>query len=163
MIFVTVSVGPFERMIKVMDELAPKLGEEILMQIGMTEYEPKNCKFFSFCSKIDIRQYFKKSDLIITHGGCGSIVTALRLEKKCISLPRYHKYNEHVDDHQLQIVRELEKQKRLIAVYDVNDLEEAIRKARRFKPVFKRDSSLVEHVKSIIGASKSYNKHSNAS
>jgi len=163
MIFVTVSVGPFERMIKVMDELAPKLGEEIVMQIGMTEYEPKNCKYFRLCSRNEMKRHFKKADLIVTTGGCGSLAFALRAKKRCIAIPRFKKFNENSDDHQLEVIRELAKQKRLIAVYDVNDLEEAIRKARRFKPVFKRDSSLVEHVKSIIGASKSYNKHSNAS
>ncbi|MFH1836464.1 MAG: PssE/Cps14G family polysaccharide biosynthesis glycosyltransferase [Methanobacteriota archaeon] len=150
MIFVTISKGAFDRLIKSVDSLAERIDEDIVMQIGNTRHIPRNTQFFRFCSKKEMDDYYKKADLIITHGGAGSLFSALRFSKKCIAVPRYREFGEHVDDHQLQIVRELAKEKRVIAVYDVNELEEAISKARNFKPELNRDSSLVDHIKSII-------------
>ena len=45
-----------------------------------------------------------KADVIITHGGVGSIITAITKGKKVIAVPRLGKYNEHVNDHQVEII-----------------------------------------------------------
>jgi UDP-N-acetylglucosamine transferase subunit ALG13 len=58
----------------------------------------------------------------------------LLLGKPLIVVPRLKKFKEHTDDHQLQIVQELERQKKIIAVYDVKNLGSAIKKAKKFKP-----------------------------
>ena len=57
MIFVTVSTGPFDRLIKSVDMLAPSLNEEVVMQIGGTTYEPKNYRYFRLCSRKEIVDY----------------------------------------------------------------------------------------------------------
>ena len=56
-------------------------------------------------SQEDFSNYMQKADLIITHGGVGSIITALNHGKKVIAAPRLSKYGEHVNDHQLQIIK----------------------------------------------------------
>lgn len=43
------------------------------------------------------------SSIVITHGGAGSILTALASGKVPIVLPRTAAYGEHVDDHQVQM------------------------------------------------------------
>jgi len=71
----------------------------------------------------------QKSKIIITHGGVGTIMTALKHGKKVIVVPRYKKFGEIADDHQLDITQELEKRRKIIAVYKIDNLSEAIRKA----------------------------------
>jgi UDP-N-acetylglucosamine transferase subunit ALG13 len=75
----------------------------------------------------------KRAKIVITHGGTGSIFTALNLNKKVIAIPRLKKFREVTNDHQLQIVKELEKEKMLIGVYDINQLEEAFKKVERIR------------------------------
>lgn len=138
MILVTVGTHRqgFERLIKAVDKLVEKnkIKDKVTIQIGYSNYVPKNCKWFKFIDKDKFENLCKKSSLIITHAGVGSIMTSLKYNKPTIVVPRLKKFNEHRDDHQLQITKELEKQKRIIAIYDTNSLKEAIEKARKWKP-----------------------------
>lgn len=128
MIFVTVgnsNIG-FERLIKAMDSLAPKLPYEVVMQIGSSSYIPKNTKWFKYCDYETMLEYFKNAKVIITHAGAGTILDILMLGKKPIVVPRLKKFGEHIDDHQLEIVRALEERRLAIPVYDIQKLGGAI-------------------------------------
>ena len=50
------------------------------------------------------------SDAVITHAGIGSAITALESGKRPIFVPRRKRFKEHVDDHQVSIAGELERQ-----------------------------------------------------
>ena len=52
----------------------------------------------------EFNETIEKSDYIITHGGVGSIIDSLKKNKKVIAVPRLGKYNEHVNDHQVEII-----------------------------------------------------------
>ena len=138
MIFVTVGTHDqgFERLVRKIDELveSKKIKERVVIQTGYTEYKPRKCKWFKFVSPEEFEKMCEKSDLIITHAGVGSIMTCLKLGKIAIVVPRLKKFDEHRDDHQLQITRELEKQGKILAVYDIDKLEKIILKARTWKP-----------------------------
>lgn len=54
--------------------------------------------------------------------------------KKVIAVPRYKKYNEHVNDHQLQIIQTFDGQGFIKGIKDVSELEEAIKEIPKFKP-----------------------------
>lgn len=49
-------------------------------------------------------QIMDKAEIVITHGGTGAIIGAVKKGKKVIAVPRLARYGEHVDDHQLQLV-----------------------------------------------------------
>ena len=66
----------------------------------------------------------RKSDIIITHGGPGSIFHPLQYDKIPIVVPRNPKYNEHVDNHQILFTKRLEQEKKILAVYEVSDIKE---------------------------------------
>ncbi len=135
MIFATVGTHNqgFPRFVKKMDEVAKSIDEEIVIQIGCTKYTPKNCKYFDYLDQYDFSKLCKSSSLIVTHGGIGSIMSSLKLGKPTIVVPRQKKFNEHTNDHQLQITKELEKQKRIVAVYNIERLDYAIKKAKKMK------------------------------
>jgi UDP-N-acetylglucosamine transferase subunit ALG13 len=112
----------FKRLIEKMDEISPNVDDEIIMQIGHTNFIPKNVKYFKFKSNEEIMNLYMSSDIVITHGGVGSIMTALKYGKKVISVPRLSKYGEHKNDHQLDIVDMFSKKGLIKVVYDVDDL-----------------------------------------
>ena len=138
MILVTVGTHTqnFTRLVKATDDLvgSGKIKDKVVIQTGYTDYKPKNCKWFAFKPLDEFEKLCKRSDIIISHGGVGSIMLPLLLGKSLIVMPRLKKFKEHTDDHQLQIVQELEKQKKIIAIYDVKNLILAIKKAKKFKP-----------------------------
>ena len=124
MIFVTVGMSDysFVRLIREMDRIAASINERAIMQIGNTSYNPQNTEFFRFGSPQKIEQYIRDSKLVVSHCGVGTIVLLLKLGKPLILVPRMKKYGESIDDHQIEIAKELEN--RGIAVsYEIDDLE----------------------------------------
>ena len=126
----------FHRLLEEIDNLVKKgvIKEEILVQAGYTKYESKNMKIFDLIPSEKLEKYQEQADLIITHGGVGSIVGSIKKGKKVIAVPRLHKYHEHVNDHQKQIVEAYDKKGYIIGIQNVEDLEDAIIKAKDFIP-----------------------------
>ena len=135
MIFVTIGMHPqgFERLIRKMDQIAGKIDEEVVMQIGGTKYAPQNAKHFDFTTEQEVKELCRKARVVVTHGAM-SIVDALEEGTPVVAVPRLQKYGEVIDDHQLYLVQELERAGKVTAVYDVEELEEALNKAGT-KPV----------------------------
>lgn len=128
MIFVTIGLMyGFDRLIKEMDEIAERIDEEVIMQIGETTYRPKNAKYFEFASKKDMDSFYEHSRVIVCHAGTGSILAAMDYGKPIIAVPRREKYGEHFDDHQLDIAGELEKEGVIKVVHEVRDLEKLLK------------------------------------
>lgn len=108
--------------------------EEVIVQAGFTKYESNKMTMFDEISREKMDELINESDFIITHAGVGSIINALKKEKKVIVVPRLKKYNEHVNDHQLDIVKDFNSKGYIIGIEDVTMLGEAIKKIRDFKP-----------------------------
>lgn len=125
-IFVTLGTQkqPFTRILTYLENMNMKA--KIVVQNGNTSFESKKMKFLHFITREEMQKEIKKSDLIVTHGGGGSIFEALELSKKVICVPRRKKYKEHINDHQLEIVEYLAKKKYIILCETEQELEEAI-------------------------------------
>ena len=126
----------FHRLLEKMDELIKKkvINEKVIVQAGYTKYESKNMIIFDLIPQEELERYQEKADLIITHGGVGSIISSIKKGKKVIDIPRIHKYQEHVNNHQVQIVESFNKKGYIIGTKGVEELEEAILKAHDFIP-----------------------------
>ena len=130
MIFVTVGnhYDGFERLVKKMDEIAGKIDEKVIIQIGYTtKYKPKYAEYFDFKTYPEIQELNQKTRVVVCHGGEGSIITAIEQGTPVISVPRLKKYGEHNNNHQLEIVHAMAEEGKIIAVYDVNKLEKVLR------------------------------------
>lgn len=125
MIFVTLGSQKFQfnRLLQAIDEM--DIDEEIFAQIGYSDYKPKNYGFKDFLDREEFANVMNKSDIVITHGGTGAIIGAVKMGKKVIAVPRLAKYGEHVDDHQTQLVDQF-KELNLIYACDDMDLKKAI-------------------------------------
>ncbi len=127
----------FIRLLEEIDNLIERkvIKEKVIVQAGYSSsYKSNNMEILNLISKIDFENLIKTANLIITHGGVGSILTGLKYNKKIIAVPRLKKYREHVNDHQLQIVNNFSKEGYIIGVDDVKDIEEALSKVKDFKP-----------------------------
>lgn len=110
------------------------IDEEVIVQAGYTKYESKNMKIFDLITKEKIEKFQEKANLIITHGGVGSIISSIEKHKKVIAVSRLHEYQEHVNNHQIEIVRDFNNKGYIIGIEKVEDLKQAIIKSKEFKP-----------------------------
>lgn len=126
----------FKRLLKELDKLKENkiIKEKIIVQAGYTKYKSDNLEIFDFIDKETLDKYQSKADLIITHGGVGSIVSSIIKDKKVIAVPRLKEHNEHVNNHQLDIVESFSNNEYIIGIKDVKELEEAYKKVKDFKP-----------------------------
>ena len=131
MIFVTVGTHEqgMDRLFIELDRLIEErsINDEVFAQIGYTKYRPKNFKYKEMIGYDEMDNLVKRSNIIITHGGPGSIFHPLQYGKIPIVVPRNPKFDEHVDDHQILFTKRLEENKRVIGVYDIKELGECIR------------------------------------
>lgn len=138
MILVTLGTqnNSFHRLLEEVQKCIDKkvIAEKVVVQAGGTEFKSNDMEILKLISSRQMNKLIKQASFIITHGGVGSIVTALKMGKKVIAVPRYHKYDEHVNDHQLQIVQTFDGQGFIKGICDVCDLESAIKSLESFEP-----------------------------
>lgn len=153
MIFVSVGFHNqgFLRLIKKMDEIAGKIDEVVIMQIGHTDYTPQNAEFFDFKdSDENIKELCNKARVVVTHGGM-AIMTALEQGTPVIGIPRLQKYGEHTNDHQIDIIDKFAKDGGIIAVREVDEIEDALEKIDgAFKMCTSGNTQLVAFIKDYI-------------
>lgn len=126
----------FKRLIVEIDRLIEKkvIKDKVTVQAGSTKYESKNMEIFDLIPKFDFEKLIKESDYIITHGGVGTILTALKSGKRVIGVSRLSKYNEVINDHQIDLIPKFTQEGYIIGVNEIEDLEKAIVKINSFKP-----------------------------
>ncbi len=120
MIFVTVGTHeqPFNRLIKEVDRLVETsvIKDDVFIQTGYSTYEPQFCKWSSLISFDKMNELMETSDIIITHGGPATFMSAIANGKKPIVVPRQEKYDEHVNDHQVDFAQQVKEKYNSIEV-----------------------------------------------
>ena len=129
MMFVTVGMHyqGFDRLIQKMDEIAGRIDEKVIMQIGSAQYEPENAEYFRFSSGGEIEEFCRDARVVICHDGAGSIIMGLKCGKPLVAVPRMKKYGEVPYDTQHDLATELAKAGVITVVWDVGQLESALR------------------------------------
>lgn len=159
MIFVTVGtpIHDFSRLVKAIDGLiaSKRIKEKVIVQLGYTKYIPKNCEWFRFAKPEKIEELSKTCRIYISHSGVGSLVMPFKYRKPVIAVPRLKEFGEHIDNHQLQIAKEMEKEGRIIALYDMNKMEDALRKASKMKIKYEMGGKkIVEIIEKFLGGAE---------
>lgn len=122
---------PFDRLLQSVDKLVSegKLTGDIFAQRGASSYMPQKFPSEAFMDTERFNQEMNRADIIITHGGTGAIIKAVKLGKKVIVVPRRAQYGEHVDDHQLQIMDMFAGLDLVLPCMEPDQLAEAVEKA----------------------------------
>jgi beta-1,4-N-acetylglucosaminyltransferase len=96
MIFVTVGTTAFDALVRRMDQLAPILDEEVICQIASGPYTPRRCQYFRFAPSLD--DWFHRARLVVSHGGQGSIMEAVRSGTPLVGVSNPDRRDRHQDD-----------------------------------------------------------------
>lgn len=131
MIFVTVGTHEqqFNRLVEYIDKLKIDrvITDDVMIQTGYSTYEPKACQWSKFYPYQEMLEHVKKADVVITHGGPSSFIMPLQVGKVPIVVPRQLKFDEHVNDHQVNFCKAVEeRQGNIIVIEDVEKLGRVI-------------------------------------
>lgn len=155
-IFIVVGTQePFDRLIKAIDQWAGlNPGYTIFGQISKAGYKPVFFTFTDFISPDRFDKYLHDADLIISHAGMGTIISALANSKPIIVMPRLAANHEHRNDHQVDTAKSFEKLGFVKAVYNEQELYDALDSAKSFKAAEKISSDaspeLIKTIKYFI-------------
>lgn len=131
MIFITLGSQKFQfnRLLKAVDDLIENgiIQDEVFAQTGYSDYQPQRYKYSQFLDRNKFEEMEEKAEVMITHGGTGAIIGAVKKGKKVIAVPRLVKYGEHVDNHQMQIIKQFSEMNLIYGVLDCDRLEEALK------------------------------------
>lgn len=146
MLFVTLGSQKFQfdRLLKEIDRLSENgdIKDSVFAQIGNSTYIPKNISFKRFLNQHEYVSLLETSDIVISHGGTGAIVSSLKRGKRVIAIPREKNYGEHIDNHQKQIVNEFVKLNLIYGCEKMEDLNRNITNIKKHKfSVFKSSQS----------------------
>lgn len=109
--------------------------EEVIVQAGCSaDFKSNDMQIFDYIPMDEFEKIMQECDILITHGGVGSITTGLRNNKKVIAAARLKKYNEHTNDHQLQIIEKFSKNNQILELSDFDELDKILKKVKKFKP-----------------------------
>ena len=125
----------FSRLLKAVDKAIDDgyIKDRVVVQAGSTKYESKNMEIFDLIPAPEFDKLMDEADLIITHGGAGTLLTAIKKNKKIIAASRLAKYKEHHNDHQKQIIKEFADNGYLLELRDFAKLGKLIEKSKNFK------------------------------
>lgn len=140
MIFVVLGTqhNSFERLLHEIENLIKNkvIEDKVIVQNGYTKYDSNYMEMYDYVSKEKFDELLNNSDLVITHGGVSTIVAAIKKGKKVIAVPRLKEYNEHVNNHQKQIIETFSEQEFIIGINEVSELSDALNKVSTFKVKF---------------------------
>lgn len=109
--------------------------DNVVVQAGCTaDYESKDMEIFDLIPMEEFDNLISKCDILITHGGVGSIITGLKNNKKVIAAARLSKFKEHTNDHQLQIIENFSNDGYILNLSDFDELGNMIKNIDKFKP-----------------------------
>jgi UDP-N-acetylglucosamine transferase subunit ALG13 len=136
MIFVVLGTWemPFTRPLVQIEEATRQglISEPIVVQSGRTSYESPNLKLVPFLGKEALEQMYEEASLVICQAGVGSIMLGLRKQKKVIAIARLSQFDEHIDDHQLEILDVFTKSGAVLPWNGDGDLPGVLRRAQDF-------------------------------
>lgn len=154
-IFVTLGSQEFQfnRLLKVLDDEKLNENYEIFAQRGHSDYIPKLYKTIDFVSRDEFLENVSNADIIITHAGTGAIISALKANKPVIAVARLSKYNEHVDDHQTEILKVFTDKNYIYGSTEINDINKELNNAlcKTYDKFVSNTDKFVENLINLIG------------
>lgn len=160
MIFITLGSQKFQfnRLLKAIDEqvASGKIQDELFAQIGYSDYEPRYFEYKRFLDRNEFEEWTSRADIVITHGGTGAIIGAVKKGKKVIAVSRLAKYGEHVDDHQLQLVGQFKELRMICECRDCDEIWRAVEEVREteYRSYQSNTSRIIKSIEKYISNQK---------
>ena len=151
MIFATTGTcEPFDRLLEAFDTV--ELDEELVVQHGISPVRPRGARCVDFLAYAELVELVRSARVVVTHGGVGSVLTALANGKRPIVVPRRAERGEAIDDHQLEFVRKLAAEGIVDLVEDPADLGTRLSSAHDAPARVVPDARLVSELRDYLTA-----------
>lgn len=155
LLFATVGVTlPFNRMTEMVAELKAQgaIPEDVVFQTGVGGLTPPGMAAFETLSFDNMKAYLRDADIVVCHGGTGSVITALREGCRTIVVPRSFERSEHYDDHQQEITNAFAARGLVIPANTPEELACALIAARAATPVMAttNPTKLIEYLNAVL-------------
>ncbi len=137
MIFVVLGTWgmPFVRPLREIESAAAAglLPQPIIVQSGCTKYTSPHLKIVPFFSAEEMDRMYERATLVVCQAGVGSIMLGLRKHKTIVSIAR-RAPDEHIDDHQLEILDVFSKLGSVLPWRGEGDLPQVLARVAEFIP-----------------------------
>ena len=142
MIFVTVGEQlPFDRLIHSVNDWSKKSGKYVFAQIGSSLYKPSHIDHKKFLNASEFNQMFHAAEIIISHAGMGTIISALEMNKPIIVMPRKSQFKEARSNHQFSTAKRFLDLNYISVAFDENDL---MLKLNNIEEIIKKHSMKID-------------------
>lgn len=155
MIFCTIGTQvPFDRFVRIVDEVAVELDEEVIAQVYKSQYQAKNIRTVDFLAPDEFNKLFSEARLIVSHAGMGTIISAMQQEKPIIVFPRIAALGEHRNEHQMATAKQMAKMKYVYVAFNAEQLRKLMLTSN-LKPLHKLgdsvSQSLIDSLREFLG------------
>ena len=119
--------------------------DELVVQHGFSPRPQRARRAVAFMPFDEMVACFEAANVVITHAGVGSVLSAVRAGHTPIVVPRLRRLGEHVDDHQVELTRALAEHRAVTPVWDVRELPEAVASYPVRRDPYTHDGELAIH------------------
>lgn len=156
LLFATVGATlPFDRLIEMVDRARRDglIPERIVAQAGVGGARPAGLDAVETLPFDEVQAVLRRADIVVCHGGTGSLITALREGCRVIAVPRRFDLGEHYDDHQFEISRAFADRGLIVMAAGPDDLPAALVEARQRLPKLATTDpkALIEFLRRFVG------------
>lgn len=131
-----------EYVLKAIEDGIIKNEKKIYIQSGQTKQEQidfdkqkyNNVEIFDFKDEDELKIIINSSEYIISHAGVGMILNSIKQGKKTIIVPREQRFDEHVNNHQLQIAEEFERKNYILVARTYEEFKQCLQQMKSFQP-----------------------------
>jgi UDP-N-acetylglucosamine transferase subunit ALG13 len=138
LLFATVGATlPFDRLVNSVAALKAQglIRERVIAQVGIGGAAPEGLEVVETLPFEEMQRLLRDADLVVCHGGTGSLITALREGCRTVAMPRLFELGEHYDDHQAEITEAFANRGLIGVAKSEEELAEALLKVREREPV----------------------------
>jgi UDP-N-acetylglucosamine transferase subunit ALG13 len=117
---------PFRRLLDAVEAAAHALPPPIVVQSGHTPFASSRMQVVPFMPMDDFSRQVDGADILVMHGGAGSIIHAAAAGRRPLVMARRFDLGEALDDHQVQFAEAMEAAGRIARIEDGGSLERAL-------------------------------------
>jgi len=120
-LFVTIGTTPFDPLIIAVDQIFSSTEYSVTCQIIANCYKPKSHSYVYF-SREKYRELIANAEIVITHGGAGTVYELLEAGKKIVLVPNLSR----IDKHQEEMAQFIENNQYGIVCRNMKNLRECV-------------------------------------
>lgn len=155
MILVTVGTEqfPFDRLMNWIQVLIDRgfiQATDLVIQYGSCTTLPAGVEAYSVLAQEQFQSLVQRANLIISHCGEGTLLLLDTLQKPYILVPRSKRFQEHVDDHQVELATALA-QRQVPIAWSPGDLVRFLAEPQWVPPVTASTALLCQGLKLRFG------------